>query len=174
MFPMISSLEDLRAAREVAEQVRAELGIPPVEIGIMIEVPSAALMATEFAQEVDFFSIGTNDLTQYVLAMDRMHPALAREVDGLHPVVLRLVDQTVRAATAAGKWVGVCGGVAGEPRGAMILAGLGVTELSMSLPSIASIKAQLRNTSLTKVQAYARKALACKSPGEVRALPLPA
>ena len=174
MFPMISSLEDLRAAKEVAEQVRAELGIPPVEIGIMIEVPSAALMATEFAQEVDFFSIGTNDLTQYVLAMDRMHPALAREVDGLHPVVLRLVDQTVRAATAAGKWVGVCGGVAGEPRGAMILAGLGVTELSMSLPSIASIKAQLRNTSLAKVQAYARKALACKSPGEVRALPLPA
>jgi len=80
----------------------------------------------------------------------------------------------VRAATAAGKWVGVCGGVAGEPRGAMILAGLGVTELSMSLPSIASIKAQLRNTSLAKVQAYARKALACKSPGEVRALPLPA
>jgi len=174
MFPMISSLEDLRAAKEVAEQVRAELGIPPVEIGIMIEVPSAALMAAELALEVDFFSIGTNDLTQYVLAMDRMHPALARQVDGLHPVVLRLVDQTVRAATAAGKWVGVCGGVAGEPRGAMILAGLGVTELSMSLPSIASIKAQLRNTSLAKVQAYARKALACKSPGEVRALPLPA
>jgi len=174
MFPMISSLEDLRAAKEVAEQVRAELGIPPVEIGIMIEVPSAALMAAEFAQVVDFFSIGTNDLTQYVLAMDRMHPALARQVDGLHPVVLRLVDQTVRAATAAGKWVGVCGGVAGEPRGAMILAGLGVTELSMSLPSIASIKAQLRNTSFAKVQAYARKALACKSPGEVRALPLPA
>ena len=161
MFPMITSLSDLRAAKEIAEKVRAELGVPPVEIGIMIEVPSAALMAAELAPEVDFFSIGTNDLTQYVLAMDRMHPALARDVDGLHPVVLRLIDRVVRDATAAGKWVGVCGGVAGEPRGAMILAGLGVTELSMSVPSIASIKAQLRNTSLQKLQAYAKKALAC-------------
>ena len=174
MFPMVASLEELREAKKFAEEVRAELNVPPVEIGIMIEVPSAALMAAEFAQEVDFFSIGTNDLTQYVLAMDRMHPALARDVDGLHPVVLRLIDRVVRDATAAGKWVGVCGGVAGEPRGAMILAGLGVAELSMSVPSIASIKAQLRDLSLAKVQAYARKALACHSPEEVRALPLPA
>ncbi len=174
MFPMVASLEELREAKKFAEEVRAELNVPPVEIGIMIEVPSAALMAAEFAQEVDFFSIGTNDLTQYVLAMDRMHPALARDVDGLHPVVLRLIDRVVRDATAAGKWVGVCGGVAGEPRGAMILAGLGVAELSMSVPSIASIKAQLRDLSLAKVQAYAKKALACHSPAEVRALPLPA
>ena len=173
MFPMVATLEDLRAAKEVAEQVRQELGVPPIEIGIMVEVPSVALMAAEFAQEVDFFSVGTNDLTQYVLAMDRMHPALARQVDGLHPVVLRLVDQTVRAASAAGKWVGVCGGVAGEPRGALILAGLGVAELSMSLPSIASIKAQLRGTSLVRLQAFAKKALACKSPEEVRALEMP-
>jgi phosphoenolpyruvate-protein phosphotransferase len=174
MFPMVGSLEDLRAAKEVAEKVRAELGAPPVEIGIMIEVPSAALLANELAREVDFFSIGTNDLTQYVLAMDRMHPAFASQVDGLHPVVLRLIDQTVRAATAAGKWVGVCGGVAGEPRGAMIMAGLGVTELSMSLPSIAAIKAQLRNTSLVRLKAFAKKALACQSAPEVRALEMPA
>jgi phosphocarrier protein FPr len=174
MFPMIGTLEDLRAAKEAAEKVRAELGAPQVEIGIMIEVPSAALMANELAREVDFFSIGTNDLTQYVLAMDRMHPALASQVDGLHPVVLRLIDQVVRAASAAGKWVGVCGGVAGEPRGAMILAGLGVTELSMSLPSIASIKAQLRNTSLVRLKTFAKKALACQSATEVRALELPA
>ncbi len=173
MFPMITSLEDLREAKKIAEEVRAELDVPPIEIGIMIEVPSAALMAAELAQEADFFSIGTNDLTQYVLAMDRMHPALARQVDGLHPVVLRLIDRVVRDATSAGKWVGVCGGVAGEPRGAMILAGLGVAELSMSVPSIASIKAQLRNLSLAKVQAYAKKALACHSPEEVRALPVP-
>ncbi len=174
MFPMVGTVEDLRAAKEAAEKVRAELGAPPVEIGIMIEVPSAALLASELAREVDFFSIGTNDLTQYVLAMDRMHPALASQVDGLHPVVLRLIDQVVRAATAAGKWVGVCGGVAGEPRGAMILAGLGVAELSMSLPSIASIKAHLRNTSLVRLKAFARKALACQSATEVRALELPA
>jgi phosphocarrier protein FPr len=103
-----------------------------------------------------------------------MHPALASQVDGLHPVVLRLIDQTIRAATAAGKWIGVCGGIAGEPRGALILAGLGVAELSMSLPSIASIKAQLRNTSLVRMKAFAKKALACHSAAEVRALEMPA
>ena len=174
MFPMVGSLDELRAAKAIAEEVRAELGAPELEIGIMIEVPSAALMAKTLAREVAFFSIGTNDLTQYVLAMDRMHPALANKIDGLHPAVLGLIDQTVRAADAAGKWVGVCGGIAGEPRGAMILAGLGVTELSMSLPSIASIKAQVRSASLVRLKAFARKALACSSATEVRALEMPA
>lgn len=173
MFPMIATLEDLRAAKQIAEQVRAELGVPPVEIGIMVEVPSAVLLAAELAQECDFFSIGTNDLTQYALAMDRMHAALAKQVDGLHPAVLRLIDQTVRGAQTAGKWVGVCGGVAGDPRGAIILAGLGVAELSMSIPSIAAVKAQLRGVSLSKAKAFARQALACKTADEVRALNLP-
>ncbi len=173
MFPMIATLEDLRAAKEVAEQVRAELGVPPVEIGIMVEVPSTVVMAAEFAQECDFFSIGTNDLTQYVLAMDRMHAALAKQVDGLHPAVLRMIEQTVRGAESAGKWVGVCGGVAGDPRGAVILAGLGVTELSMSIPSIAAVKAHLRGISHAKAKAFAKQALACKTANEVRALPLP-
>jgi phosphoenolpyruvate-protein phosphotransferase len=172
MFPMIASLEELRAAKEVAEQVRQELDVPPVEIGIMIEVPSAAIMAHEFAQEVDFFSIGTNDLTQYVLAMDRMHPALAKQVDGLHPAVLRLIDLTVRAAEAAGKWVGVCGGVAGDPRGAVILSGLGVTELSMSIPSVAAVKAQMRRVSFKQAKAVAQQALACSTADEVRQLAL--
>jgi phosphocarrier protein FPr len=173
MFPMIATLEDLRAAKEVAEQVRAELGVPPVEIGIMIEVPSAVTMAAELARECDFFSIGTNDLTQYVLAMDRMHAALAKQVDGLHPAVLRLIDQTVRGAQSAGKWVGVCGGVAGDPRGAVILTGLGVSELSMSIPSIAAVKAHLRGISRTSAQAFAKRALACKTAEEVRELSLP-
>jgi len=174
MFPMVATLEDLRQAKEAAGQVRAKLGLPPVEIGIMVEVPSTALMAGEFAEEVDFFSIGTNDLTQYALAIDRMHPALARQADSLHPAVLRLIDLTVRAADKAGKWAGVCGGAAGDPRGAIILAGLGVRELSMSLPSIAAVKAHLRAISLAEAKAFAKEALGCKTAGDVHTLPLPA
>jgi len=174
MFPMIATLEDLRAAKTIAEQVRAEIGAPPVEIGIMVEVPSAVLLASELAKECDFFSIGTNDLTQYALAMDRMHPALAKQVDGLHPAVLRLIDLTVRAAKAEGKWVGVCGGIAGDPRGAVILAGLGVTELSMSVPSVAAVKAHLRGISHAKARAFATQALAAGTADEVRTLLLPA
>jgi phosphocarrier protein FPr len=170
MFPMIATLEDLRAAKEVAEQVRAELGVPPVEIGIMVEVPSTAALAAEFAKECDFFSVGTNDLTQYTLAMDRMHPALAKQVDALHPAVLRLIEMTVRGAQAAGKWVGVCGGIAGDPLGAVILTGLGVTELSMSIPSVAAVKAHLRGISHTKAKAIARRALACTTAAEVHEL----
>ena len=173
MFPMISTYEDLTAPRELADQVRAELGAPPVEIGIMIEVPSAVAMAEEFASEVDFFSIGTNDLTQYTLAMDRLHPVLAKQADGLHPAVLRMIDKTAQAAKAAGKWVGVCGGIAGDPRGAVILAGLGVTEFSVSIPSIAAIKARLRHISLSDAQAVAQKALSCRTAAEVRSLVLP-
>ncbi|HEX2189220.1 MAG TPA: phosphoenolpyruvate--protein phosphotransferase [Longimicrobiaceae bacterium] len=173
MFPMVATLEDLRAAREVAERVRRELDAPPVEVGIMVEVPSAVLIAEELAREVDFFSIGTNDLTQYTLAIDRMHPTLGDQVDGLHPAVLRLVERTVRAAEGAGKWVGVCGGVAGEPRGALILAGLGVAELSMDLPSIAGVKAALRRCSSARARAFAERALACGTAAEVRELPLP-
>ncbi len=173
MFPMVAMVEELRAAKELAERVRQELGAPPVQIGIMIEVPSAVLIADELAREVDFFSIGTNDLTQYVLAIDRLHPTLGAQVDGLHPAVLRMIDRTVRAADGAGKWVGVCGGIAGEPLGALILTGLGVTELSMSLPSIAAVKAMLRRYSSAQAKAFAQKALACSTAPEVRRLPLP-
>jgi multiphosphoryl transfer protein len=130
-------------------------------------------MANELAQEVDFFSIGTNDLTQYVLAMDRGHPILAKQADGLHPAVLRMIDRTVQAATAAGKWVGVCGGMAGDPKGAAILTGLGVAELNVAMPSIAAIKAQLRRLSHAQTKFLAREALACRTAAEVRALPLP-
>jgi phosphocarrier protein FPr len=173
MFPMIASLEDLIAAKAMAAEVRWELDAPSVEIGIMIEVPSAVMMADELAQQVDFFSIGTNDLTQYTLAMDRGHPMLAKQADGLHPAVLRMIERTVQAATTAGKWVGVCGGMAGDPKGAVLLTGLGVTELSMSIPSIAAIKAQLRRLSLEKCRAYAGQALTCQTAAEVRALPMP-
>ncbi|MBS1229516.1 MAG: phosphoenolpyruvate-protein phosphotransferase [Proteobacteria bacterium] len=170
MFPMIATLEELLAARAIAEEVRRELNAPSVDIGIMVEVPSAVLMAPELAAHADFFSIGTNDLTQYVLAMDRLHPTLARQADALHPAVLRMIAMTVKAAKGAGKWVGVCGGMAGDPKGAAILAGLGVAELSMSIPSVAAIKARLRTQSLAQMQLLAQRALACTNAAQVRAL----
>jgi phosphocarrier protein FPr len=127
-------------------------------------------LARELARESDFLSIGTNDLTQYALAIDREHPELGKEADSLHPAVLRLIDQTVRASTAEGKWVGVCGGAASEPLGAMILTGLGVTELSISVPALASVKACLRGCSLSGLTSLAGRALACSTAAEVRAL----
>ncbi|MDR3708671.1 MAG: phosphoenolpyruvate--protein phosphotransferase [Capsulimonadaceae bacterium] len=159
MFPMVATLDELRAAKALAEEARQEIGADPVEIGIMIEVPSAALMADEFAREVAFFSIGTNDLTQYTLAIDRMHPDLAKAADGMHPAVLRLIDMTVKAASCAGKWVGVCGGLAGNPDAAVVLVGLGVTELSMPKVNVPAVKARLRGVSLTDARAAAANAL---------------
>jgi phosphocarrier protein FPr len=173
MFPMVATLEDLTAAQDFAEQARLEVGAESLETGLMIEVPSAVALARELAREADFFSIGTNDLTQYLLAMDRGNPVLARRADGLHPAVLRMIDHTVQAANEGGKWVGVCGGVAGDPKGAIILVGLGVTELSMSIPSIAAIKARLRKITLHQAQELARQALDCRNAAEVRNLTYP-
>ena len=170
MFPMIAMVHELDAALRIAEEVRAELNVAPVEMGIMIEIPSAVMMAAELAGRVDFFSIGTNDLTQYALAMDRMHPVLAKQADGLHPAVLRLIDQTVKAADAAGIWVGACGGIAADPLGAAVLSGLGVAELSVSIPSVATVKAQLRRSSMADNRALALRALACADAASVRAL----
>jgi multiphosphoryl transfer protein len=130
MYPMIATIEMLQKAKEITEEVRRSPCADPVEIGMMIDVPSSAMMAAVFAGDVDFFSIGTNDLTQYVLAMDRLYPQLAKQADGLHPAVLRMIDRTVRAADAAGKWVGACGGVAGDPLGVVILTGFGVRALA--------------------------------------------
>lgn len=170
MFPMISTLEDVEQVLEITEQVRAEVNAPKVEIGIMVEVPSAAILADHLAKLVDFFSIGTNDLTQYTLAMDRVHPQLAKQADALNPAVLRMVDMTVKAAAKEGKWVAVCGGAASDTKGASILVGLGVKELSVTVPTIPTIKAHLRKTSLTDLQALAQTALACRTAAEVRAL----
>ncbi|CAM4025238.1 phosphoenolpyruvate--protein phosphotransferase [Corallococcus sp. ZKHCc1 1396] len=170
MYPMVAMPEELTKARAITESVRREVGADPVEVGIMIEVPSAVMMADRLAKDVSFFSIGTNDLTQYVLAMDREHPVLAPQADGLHPAVLRMVDLTVRAARKAGIWVGACGGIAGDPSGAVVLSGLGVSELSVAIPSIPSVKALLRGISMTDAEAVARRALESGNAAEVRAL----
>jgi phosphocarrier protein FPr len=169
MFPMISDLAELRQAKGLVEEVRTDLELPPLEVGIMIEVPSAALMADVLAREVDFFSIGTNDLTQYTMAMDRTHPTLARQADGLHPAVLRLVERTVQGAHAAGKWVGVCGELAADPQAVPILVGLGVDELSVNVPAVPIVKAHVRSLTLAEAQELAGQALACATVAEVRA-----
>lgn len=172
MFPMISDVGEFRRARQIVEEVRAEVGVPAIEVGIMVEVPSAALMADVLAREVDFFSIGTNDLTQYTLAMDRMHPTLAAASDGLHPAVLRLIQRTVDAAHEAGKWVGVCGELGADPQAVPILVGMGVDELSVSVPAIPAVKAQIRGLSLEQAKAVAHRAVACTTATEVRSLTL--
>jgi phosphoenolpyruvate-protein phosphotransferase len=170
MFPMIATIDEWRAVRDVLESERQKLGAPRIEAGIMIEVPAAALMADQFAAEVDFFSIGTNDLTQYTLAMDRGHPRLAPQVDGLSPAVLRLVDQTARAAQRHGRRTAVCGGIAGDPQAVPLLVGLGIDELSVTVPAIPAVKAQIRRLRMDECRALAKRALACATATEVRAL----
>jgi multiphosphoryl transfer protein len=170
MFPMISLIDDIKNARKILNDVKEELNGADVEIGMMVEVPSAAIMADEFAEYVDFFSIGTNDLTQYVLAMDRGNSSLAKQADGLNPAVLRMIQLTVKAAHSKGKWVGVCGSLAGDMKAAVILTGLGVDELSVSIPSIASLKMKLRKIKMSYAENLAEKALKCKTSQEVRAL----
>jgi phosphoenolpyruvate-protein phosphotransferase len=168
MFPMVADIGELRAARRMVEAIRAEFDAPPIELGIMVEVPSAAIMADVLAAEVDFFSIGTNDLTQYTLAMDRTHPSLALQADGLHPAVLRLIARTAEAAHAAGKWVGVCGELGADPVAVPILIGLGVDELSVSVPAIPTVKAQIRSLNLLECQERAKYALQCATAQQVR------
>ncbi|WLH52789.1 phosphoenolpyruvate--protein phosphotransferase [Pseudomonas tolaasii] len=170
MFPMVGSVDEWRAARDMTERLRLEIPVADLQLGIMIEVPSAALLAPVLAREVDFFSVGTNDLTQYTLAIDRGHPTLSAQADGLHPAVLQLIDITVRAAHAHGKWVGVCGELAADPLAVPVLIGLGVDELSVSARSIPEVKARVREFSLSEAQGLAQNALAVGSPAEVRAL----
>jgi multiphosphoryl transfer protein len=170
MFPMIATPNDFLRAREMTEKVRREVGGKKVELGVMIEVPSAVTMAPELAELADFFSIGTNDLTQYTLAVDRTHPLLARRADSLHPAVLRLIRDTVKAAHDKGKWVGVCGGLAADPLGALILTGLGIDELSMPPALVPQIKALLRREEFSQLAALAQKALNQRDARAVRAL----
>ncbi|MGQ0815083.1 MAG: phosphoenolpyruvate--protein phosphotransferase [Gemmatimonadota bacterium] len=170
MFPMVSTLAEWRAARETVERERAQLGVAPLQIGIMVETSAAALLAARFAEEADFFSIGTNDLTQYTLAMDRTNPRLAPQVDALHPSVLHLIERTVTGAHAHKRWVGVCGALAGDLHAVPVLLGLGVDELSVSVPIVPAVKARIRTLSLEECRTTAQLALAAEDGAQVRAI----
>ena len=172
MFPMVSSLFELKLAKTVLQREAQALSISTdtIQVGIMIEVPSAAVMADLLAEHVDFFSIGTNDLTQYVLAIDRGHPKLAAFADGLHPAVLRLIEMTINAAHAKGKWVGICGGLAGEKEAVPVLVGLGVDELSVSVPIIPEVKSWVRQLKQSDCRQLADQALNCTDAQKVREL----
>ena len=171
MLPMVCDLSDLRAARALLEDAQGEVKpAAPVRLGVMIETPSAALLADQLAAEADFLSIGTNDLSQYVLAIDREHPELAARLDGLHPAVLRLIAQVAAAGEARGRPVSVCGGLASDPLAAPLLVGLGVRGLSAAPAAIPAVKAQLRARTLEDCQATGREALDLTSPDDVRAL----
>jgi phosphoenolpyruvate-protein kinase (PTS system EI component) len=170
MFPMIATHAEWRAARDIVEEERDSLGAASVQIGIMVETAAAALMADRFAEDADFFSIGTNDLAQYTLAMDRTNPRLAAQLDALHPAVLRLIERTVAGALHHDRWVGVCGTLASDPQAVPVLLGLGVTELSVSIPALPAIKARIRSLSLEECRATAREALNAADALEVRAL----
>jgi phosphocarrier protein FPr len=173
MFPMVATLAEYRAARELLEAARAELGARPIEAGIMVEVPAVAVAAERFAREVDFFSVGTNDLTQYAMAADRGNEQLAGLLAGPLPPVLRLIDQTVQGAKAHDRWVGVCGELAGDPAAAVLLTGLGVDELSMAAPLIPEAKEALRAITLADARDVARRALELDDPDAVRGLVAP-
>jgi phosphoenolpyruvate-protein phosphotransferase len=171
LLPMITDPAEIRTVRSMLDEVRREVGrTGPIELGVMIETPAAAVMADRIAAEADFLSIGTNDLTQYTLAMDRGHPELAARLDALHPAVLRLIARTVEAAHQHGRRIAVCGGLASDPAAAPILIGLGVHELSVVPAVIAQLKALIGNISMDACRELARQALEQESAEAVRAL----
>lgn len=175
MFPMIGSVAELRAAKVALANVQAELQAegklfdPQMEVGVMIEVPSAVTVADQLAAEADFFSIGTNDLTQYAMAADRGNARVADLADALQPAVLRLIQQTVTAGHAAGIWVGICGELAGNATAVPVLIGLGLDELSMSAPAVPDVKEAIRRLQLADAQRIAAAALQLESAQAVKA-----
>jgi multiphosphoryl transfer protein len=171
LLPMITDLDEIHTVRALLEELRRELGRPvPIELGVMIETPASAVLAARIAGAADFLSIGTNDLTQYTLAMDRGHPQLAARLDALHPAVLRLIADTAQAAREQGCHAAVCGGLASEPAAAPLLIGLGVHELSAVPAVIPQLKARIASVTLAECRALAAQALEQGTAGEVRAL----
>ena len=174
MFPMVSSLEEVKKANQILSEVKKELekeGFSfsnPIEVGIMIEVPSAAIMADVLAKEVDFFSLGTNDLIQYTLAVDRVNEKVAHLYQPLHPTILRLIDNVIKAAHRENIWVGACGEMASDPLGMAVLLGLGVDELSVAPTSILEIKKVIRNLSWEETQKLASHLLKLSTSQQTR------
>ena len=173
MYPMISSLDELNQANALVETYKSELraeGVPfddGIEIGAMIEIPAAVLISGTLAKRVRFFSIGTNDLIQYSLAVDRLNPRIAHLYEPTHPGVLRLIKATADAAHAASVWVGVCGEMAGDPVMVPLLLGLGVDELSAAPAMVPAMKFMIRHVKLSEARELADFALQCESGAEI-------
>lgn len=176
MFPMIATLVEFRQAKALLEEERENLkneGTPVAEhiqLGIMVEIPSTAVLADQFAKEVDFFSIGTNDLIQYTMAADRMNERVSYLYQPYNPSILRLVDMVIKAAHKEGKWAGMCGEMAGDSVAIPLLLGLGLDEFSMSATSILPARSQISKLSRADMQELAAKALECSTAEEVVAL----
>lgn len=176
MFPMVATLEEFHQARAILEEERAQLssaGVPlaqNVELGMMLEIPAVAMMADIFAPEVDFFSIGSNDLIQYLFAADRGNPRVAYLYQELHPAVLRTVKRVIDAAHAEGKWVGMCGEMAGNPLAAPLLMGMGLDEFSMNSNRILQIRSLIKKMNTRQLQPLVHRALNAQSAPEVAEL----
>ena len=174
MFPMVASMDDIRQAKSCLESAKAELtaeGIPfspDLKVGIMVEIPAIALLADQAAREVDFASIGTNDLTQYLTAVDRGNPEVCAYYQTYHPSLFRLIGYVVRSFAAQGKPVGVCGEMGGDPLAAAVLIGLGMRQLSMGAASVASIKQMILSTSCETAKALAETVCGLSIADEVR------
>ena len=171
LLPMITDASEVRTVRSIVNELQTQLGHrAPVEIGAMIETPAAALGAKHIVAAADFLSIGSNDLTQYSLAMDRGHPELARRIDALHPAVLELIALATSAGERAGKLVAVCGGMAADAAAVPILIGLGVRELSVVPAAIPTLKRQVRDLDVHECASLAARALEAESAADVRAI----
>ncbi|WP_330210727.1 phosphoenolpyruvate--protein phosphotransferase [Pseudomonas sp. AM4(2022)] len=169
LLPMVSEVDELLHIRQRLDELCVELALTQrPELGVMIEVPAAALMAEKLAEHADFLSIGTNDLSQYTLAMDRDHAGLAARVDALHPALLRLIAQTCAGAAKHGRWVGVCGALASDPLATPVLVGLGVSELSVSPPQIGEIKDRVRHLDAAQCRQLSLELLDLSSAKAVR------
>jgi len=170
LLPMVCDVSEVRRARELIAHAHAELqrsDLGPIGLGVMVETPAAAVLAAELAEQADFLSIGTNDLTQYVLAADRTDPAVAEWYQPLHPAVLRLVAATVEAANRAGKWAAICGEIAADPLAAPLFVGMGVRELSMTPASIPAVKQAIRRWRKADAEVLLSEALKSKEAAEV-------